>query len=144
MAKSLNRVDLLGYLDGDADIKQLPDGTTVGKVSVATDHSFEDLSGDWSERTEWHAVVIRGAASASEVLVKGARVHLTGRLRTRSWEAGGGKKRHRTEVVCNALDVIVTALPRDGAKPAAEAPSKTDGHDVPHPEGPDRKARIEW
>ncbi len=130
MAKSLNRVDLLGYLGGDADIKQLPDGTTVGKVSVATDHSFKDASGEWSERTEWHAVVIWGAASASEVLVKGARVHLTGRLQTQSWEAEGGQKRYRTEVVCKARDVIVAALPRDSAEAAAEAPARGDGREA--------------
>ena len=122
MAKSLNRVDLLGYLGGDADIKQLPDGTTVGKVSVATDHNFKDASGEWSERTEWHAVVIWSAASASEVLVKGARVHVTGRLRTRSWEAEGGEKRHKTEVVCNARDVIVAWLPGQNHAPATSAP----------------------
>ena len=84
MAKSLNRVDLLGQLRGDAEIKQIPNGTSVGKVSVATDHSVNDATGKWTERTEWHPVVVSGAASAAEVLVKGARVHLTGRLRKRS------------------------------------------------------------
>lgn len=58
MAESLNRVGLLGHLGGEADINQLPDGTTVGKVSVATDHAFKDASGEWSDRSEWHAVVI--------------------------------------------------------------------------------------
>ena len=78
MAKSLNRVDLLGYLGTDANIKEIADGTSVGEVSVSTDYSVKDASGKWTERTEWHSVVIWGAASASEVLVKGARVHLTG------------------------------------------------------------------
>jgi len=73
----------------------------VGEVSVATDYSVKDATGKWTERTEWHSVVIWGAASASEVLVRGARVHLTGRLRTRSWEKNG-ERRHKTEVVCNA------------------------------------------
>ena len=122
MAKSLNRVDLLGYLGDDIKIKEFRDGTSVGEVSVATDYGVKSASGEWTERTEWHAVVIWGAASASEVLVKGARVHLIGRLRTRSWEAEGGEKRHKTEVVCNARDVIVAWLPGQGDAPARSAP----------------------
>ena len=57
MAKSLNRVDLLGYLGTDANIKEIADGTSVGEVSVATDYSVKDASGKWAEHTEWHAVV---------------------------------------------------------------------------------------
>ena len=131
MAKSLNRVDLLGYLGTDANIKEITDGTSVGEVSVATDYSVKDANGKWTERTEWHSVVIWGAASASEVLVKGARVHLTGRLRTRSWEKDG-ERRHKTEVVCNARDVIVTSLPKEGTDPAPEATSEQDDAGAPY------------
>ena len=122
MAKSLNRVDLLGYLGDDIRIKEFRDGTSVGEVSVATDYGMRDASGAWTQCTEWHSVVIWGAAAASEVLVKGARVHLTGRLRTRAWEAEGGEMRHKTEVVCNAHDVIVTWLPSQGDAPSRSAP----------------------
>ena len=131
MAKSLNRVDLLGYLGTDANIKEIADGTSVGEVSVATDYSVKDTAGKWTERTEWHSVVIWGAASASEVLVKGARVHLTGRLRTRSWDKDG-ERRHKTEVVCNARDVIVAALPKDVADPAQEAAAERDDDGIPY------------
>ena len=131
MAKSLNRVDLLGYLGDDARIKELRDGTSVGEVSVATDYSVKDASGNWTERTEWHAVVIWGAATATEVLVKGARVHLTGRLRTRSWEAEGGEKRYRTEVVCNARDVIVAWLPGNAGAPTGKVRDGDADGDTP-------------
>ena len=131
MAKSLNRVDLLGYLGTDANIKEITDGTSVGEVSVATDYSVKDASGKWTERTEWHSVVIWGAASASEVLVKGARVHLTGRLRTRSWDKDS-ERRYKTEVVCNARDVIVTALPKDGTDPAPQASPLRDDDGIPY------------
>ena len=79
MAKSRNRVDLLGYLGGDAKIKDFPDG-----------------KGAWTERTDWHAVVIWGAAATNAVLRKGARVHLTGRRAT--LQDGGRlqcQRRHR-------------------------------------------------
>ena len=127
MAKSLNRVDLLGYLGGDAKIKEFPDQTSVGEVSVATDYSVQDAKGAWRERTESHSVVIWGAAAAAAVLKKGARVHLTGRLRSRSWEKDG-ERRYKTEVVCNASDVIVAWLPGQGGVPAESAREGDDGH----------------
>lgn len=126
MAKSLNRVDLLGYLRGDAKIKEFPDGTSVGDVSVATDYSVQDSKGVWNERTEWHSVVIWGAAAAVAVLKKGARVHLTGRLRSRSWEKDG-ERRYKTEVVCNATDVIVAWLPGQDGPPAGSPPEGGQG-----------------
>ena len=73
---------------------------------MATDCSVQDSNGAWRERTEWHSVVMSGAAAAAAVLKKGARVHLTGRLRTRSWEKDG-ERRYKTGVECNASDVIV-------------------------------------
>lgn len=126
MAKSLNRVDLLGYLGGDAKIKEFPDGTSVGEVSVATDYSVQDGNGSWTERTEWHSVVIWGAAAAAAVLKKGARVHLTGRLRSRSWDKDG-ERRYKTEVVCNATDVIVAWLPGREGSPTESAPEGGQG-----------------
>ena len=57
-------------------------------------------------------------------------MHLTGRLRTRSWDKDG-ERRHKTEVVCNARDVIVAALPKDGADPAREAASEPDDDGTP-------------
>lgn len=78
------------------------------------------------------------------MLVKGAQVHLTGRLQTRSREGEGGEKRYRTEVVCNTRDVTVAALPRDTAEAAAEVPARGDDHDGPNPEGSGRETGSEW
>ena len=58
MAKSLNRGDQLGYLGDDIRIKEFRDGTSVGEVAVATNYGVKSASGEWTERTEWHAVVI--------------------------------------------------------------------------------------
>ncbi len=111
MARSLNRVDLLGWLGGDAKIREFDDGTSVGEVSVATEHSRKNAAGEWETATDWHAVRIQGAKAASAVLVKGARVHLTGRLRTRSWEGEDGERRYRTEGARPARAVSVAGRP---------------------------------
>ena len=60
-------VGLLGYLGGHGKIKEFPDQTSVGEVSVATDCSVQDSNGAWRERTEWHSVVMSGAAAAAVV-----------------------------------------------------------------------------
>ena len=129
MARSLNRVDLLGWLGSDARIRVFDDGTSVGEVRVATEYSRKDASGEWHTATDWHTVRIQEARSAASVLLKGARVHLTGRLRTRSWEAEDGETRYRTEVACHARDVIVVSLPRDGDDAAGPVPEEAAGDD---------------
>ena len=65
-AKSLNRVDLLGSLGNDIMIKEFRDGNSVGAVSVATDYGVKSASGEWTERTEWHAVVIWGGIGGGD------------------------------------------------------------------------------
>ena len=57
-------------------------------------------------------------------------MHLTGRLRTRSWDVEGGERRHKTEVVCNARDVVVAWLPDQADAPAKSAPEDGDGGEV--------------
>ncbi len=129
MARTVNRVDLLGWLGGDAMIREFDDGTSVGAVRVATETRRRNAAGEWETLTEWHAVRIQGAHAAASVLVKGARVHLTGRLRTRTWENEDGAGRERTEVVCQARDVIVVSLPRGADSGPAPAEIDDGGRD---------------
>ncbi len=132
MARSLNRVDLLGWLGRDVKLQAFDGGGSVGEVSLATEYARKGADGKWETVTEWHTVRIQEPKAAAAVLVKGARVHLTGRLRTRSWEDREGQPRWRTEVVCHARDVIVVARPdRDaGLEDAGPAAGGDDG--TPH------------
>src|SRR5882757_5914559 len=56
--KSLNRVQLIGNLGKDPEIKYTPSGTPVAKITIATNERFKDKSGEWQDRTEWHNVVL--------------------------------------------------------------------------------------
>jgi len=110
MAKSVNKVILIGTLGKDPELKFTPSGTAYAKFSMATNDRYKDkTSGEWKERTEWHNIVCwqRTAEIAGEYLKKGRHVYIEGRLTTRSWDDPNTKqKRYMTEVVCNDLVLL--------------------------------------
>ena len=102
MARGVNRVQLLGYLGKDPDVRYTQGGSAICNISVATSESWKDRqSGERKERTEWHRCVIFGASgeAASKVLRKGQQVYLEGRIQTRKWQGQDGQDRYSTEVV---------------------------------------------
>jgi single-strand DNA-binding protein len=110
MAKSVNKVILLGTLGKDPELKYTPQGTAVAKFSMATNENYKDKqSGEWKERTEWHNIVVwqRMAEVAAEYLKKGSKAYIEGRLTTRSWDdKETGQKKYMTEIVANDLVLI--------------------------------------
>jgi single-strand DNA-binding protein len=110
MAKSVNKVILLGTLGKDPELKYTPQGTAVAKFSMATNSSYKDKqSGEWKEQTEWHNIVAwqRTAEIAAEYLKKGRQVYIEGRLQTRSWDdKESGQKKYMTEVIVNELVLV--------------------------------------
>ena len=109
MAKSVNRVTLLGNIGKDPEVSFLPSGTAVAKFGLATSERFKDKGGEWQDRTEWHNVVLwqRLAEIAGEYLKKGGKVYIEGRLQTRSWDdKTSGQKKYMTEVVGSDLILL--------------------------------------
>ena len=107
--KSLNRVQLIGNLGKDPEVKYTPQGTPVAKITIATNERFKDKGGEWQDRTEWHNVVLwqRLAEIAGEYLKKGSKVYIEGRLQTRSWDdKQSGQKKYMTEVVGSDLILL--------------------------------------
>ena len=114
--RSLNRVQLIGNLGKDPEIKYTPSGTPVAKLAIATNERNKDKNGEWQDRTEWHNVVLwqRMAEIAGEYLKKGGKVYIEGRLQTRSWDdKQTNQKRYMTEVV--ASDMILLGSRGEGA-----------------------------
>lgn len=109
MAKSVNKVILVGHLGKDPEVKYTPSGTAVASFSIATSERFKDKDGNWQDRTEWHNIVLwqRLAEIAGEYLKKGRLVYIEGRLQTRSWDdKNTGEKKYRTEIVGNELVLL--------------------------------------
>lgn len=108
MARSVNKVILLGNLGKDAETKFTPGGAAVTKFSVATSRRWKDKqTGEFKEETDWSNVVLWGAENLGQYLLKGKQVYVEGRLRTRSYEDKDGKKVWTTEVVADAFDIVL-------------------------------------
>ena len=108
MAKSLNKVIIIGNLGRDPEMRYMPSGRPVTSFSVATSRSWTNADGERREETEWFNVVAWGnlAEICKQHLKKGQQVYVEGRLQTRSWEDNDGKKRFRTEVVANEMIML--------------------------------------
>ena len=105
---SLNKVILIGNLGQDPEARFTPSGTAVANLSVATNESWKDQSGEMQDRTEWHRVVMYGrmAETASEYMKKGQMVYVEGRLHTREWEDQNQIKRKTTEIRCDNFTML--------------------------------------
>ena len=110
MAKSINKVTLLGNLGKDPEVKFLPSGQAVANFSIATaDRIKEKGTENWTDRTEWHNVTAYGrtAEIVRDYVKKGNKIYIEGRLTTRSWDdKESGKKVYRTEIVINELVLL--------------------------------------
>ena len=107
-SKSLNRVQLIGNLGKDPEVKYTPQGTPVAKLTIATNERFKDKAGEWQDRTEWHNVVLwqRLAEIAGEYLKKGRSVYVEGRLKTRKWTDKDGAEKYSTEIIANDMQML--------------------------------------
>jgi single-strand DNA-binding protein len=109
MAKSVNKVILLGNVGKDPEVSFLPSGSAVAKFGLATSDRFKDKGGEWQDRTEWHNIVAwqRLAEIVGEYVKKGSKIYIEGRLQTSSWEdKQSGEKKYRTEVVASDLVLL--------------------------------------
>jgi single-strand DNA-binding protein len=123
MAKSVNKVILVGNLGKDPEVKYTPSGVPVAKFSIATNESYKDKGGEWQERTEWHSIVAfqRLAEIVGEYVKKGSKLYVEGRLQTSSWEdKQSGEKKYRTEIVAQTI----VLLDRRGADVEGEGRSR--------------------
>jgi single-strand DNA-binding protein len=125
MARSVNKVILLGNLGKDPELRYTPSGQAVARFSLATSDRWRDKnSGEWQDRTEWHTVVCwaKLAETVGQYLTKGSSVYIEGRLQTRSWDDKEGKKHYSTEVVANEMVMVGGRNSGAGASAGASAP----------------------
>jgi single-strand DNA-binding protein len=116
MAKSVNKVILVGRLGRDPELKYTASGTPFCRFSLATDDVWNDKgSGERQERTEWHSIVAwdRLAEICNQYLTKGKLVYIEGSLQTREWDDQEGNKRKTTEI--RARDLVMLSGAGDGA-----------------------------
>ena len=109
MAKSVNKVILLGNVGKDPEIRSTPGGTMVATFGLATSDRYQDPQGNWQDRTEWHNLVAfkRTAEIVRDYVKKGSKLYVEGSLRTSNWEdKTSGQKRYKTEIIVNDLSLL--------------------------------------
>jgi len=121
MARSLNKVMLIGNLTRDPEMRYTPQGTAVCTFSVATNRSWTTDTGEKKDEVDFHNVVAwnKLAEICSQLLKKGRKVYVEGRLTTRSWQAQDGTQKQRTEVIISDM-VILDKKDESGAADLSE------------------------
>jgi len=134
MAKSLNQSQLIGNLTADPELRYTPQGTAVINFSVATNRSWKDSQGQAKEEATFHRIVAwdKLAEICSQLLSKGRKVYIEGRIANRNWEDKEGNRHYITEIVANEMIVLdsrrreagETTPTKESAPPEPEKPSK--------------------
>ena len=102
MARTINKVELLGRVGIEPEMRYTPNGTAVTNLRLATDRYRKE----GENGTDWHDIVVWGATAeaVNQYVAKGQRVYVAGRLVQNTWEGDDGQRRHRTEV--HASEVV--------------------------------------
>ena len=130
MAGSLNKVLLIGRLGADPEIKQMVNGKSVARMSLATSQSWKDKNtGEKKEKTEWHRVVVFNEGLVNVVqqyLKKGAQIYVEGQLSTRKWkDEQSGLDKYSTEIIIQGFNSSLTMLGGGGRGIQNETTSKS-------------------
>lgn len=131
MARSLNKVQLIGNLTRDPELRYTPNGTAVCSFGLATGRSWTTESGEKKEDTEFHRIVAwnKLAELCSQLLSKGRKAYVEGRLTTRSWTGQDGNQRQTTEIVID--DMIILDSRRTGEETKEKTPVEAEGKPAP-------------
>jgi len=133
-SRSLNKVILIGNLTRDPELRYTPQGTAVCTFGLATNRAWTTENGEKREETEFHRIVAwsKLAELCSQLLAKGRKVYVEGRLQTRSWTAADGAQRITTEIVIDDMIILdskrafeeAQAAKLETPQPGVETPSE--------------------
>lgn len=123
MSRSLNKVMLIGNVGAEPELRTTPSGVKVAKVSLATNRTFSDRSGQQQEKTEWHRLTIwdRLAGVVEQYVHKGDRLYIEGRIEYSQTEDDRGNVRYWTDIVVREMVMLGQGGPGGGAGGGREA-----------------------
>lgn len=125
---SVNKVILIGRLGKDPEVRKINATTSVCNFPLATNESYKNQDGSYTEQTEWHNIVMwRGVAERAErILKKGNSIFVEGKLKTRSWEDKDGNKRYTTEIVVENFQLLEKRESGNSGQPASDEKSTSE------------------
>jgi len=136
-SRSLNKVILIGNLTRDPELRYTPAGTAVCTFGLATNRSWVTQTGETKEETEFHRIVAWNKLGelCAQLLAKGRKAYVEGRLSTRNWTGQDGTQRTTTEVVIEDMIILDSKRPvKEGETAAVEAVTKPAAEPVTVPE----------
>ena len=125
MSRSLNKVQLIGNLGSDPEVRSATGGNRVANFSLATSRSWNDASGAKQEKTEWHRCVVWNSKSSQladiveRYVKKGDKLFVEGRIEYRQWQDKDGQTKYSTEI--NVRELIMLGSPRGGGGGGGDA-----------------------
>lgn len=132
-SRGINKTILVGYLGQDPEIRYMPNGNAVAKITLATSDTWRDKqTGETKEKTEWHRVILfsKLAEIAAEYLKKGSLVYIEGSLQTRKWQDQNGQDRYITEIIVNINGSMQMLSSRQGLGTTVSSSIPHGQHDV--------------
>lgn len=128
MSRSLNKVQLIGNLGSDPEVRSATGGNRVANFSLATSRTWNDASGNKQEKTEWHRCVVWNSKSSQladiveKYCKKGDKLFVEGRIEYRQWQDKDGQTKYSTEI--NVRELIMLGSPRgEGGGVSSRAPA---------------------
>ena len=140
-SRSWNRVELIGNLTRDPELRFTPSGAAVCTFGLATNRTYVS-EGEKKEEVDFHRLVSwnKLAELCNQLLKKGMKVFISGRLQTRSWEAADGATRQTTEIV---IEDMIVLTPKTGGEPyTAPVPEAQESLSAPTDAGASRKEKA--
>lgn len=124
MARSLNKVTLIGNVGGDPDVRSTASGNRVAKLSMATNRQFTDRSGQQQDRTQWHRLTIFGRLVdvVEQWVKKGDRLYVEGRIEYSQTQDEQGGTRYWTDIIVNEMIMLGSGGPGRGASDGGGGP----------------------
>lgn len=142
-SRSLNKVQLIGNLTRDPELRYTPTGAAVCTIGLATNRQWTTEAGEKKEETEFHRVVAwnKLAELCSQLLAKGRKIYVEGRLRTNQWQGQDGAQRNTTEVVIEDMIILDSKRPVTGGEEEHSAEPVVD--EAPQPKAEQNQAEAE-
>ena len=132
-SRSLNKVQLIGNLTRDPELRYTPTGAAVCTIGLATNRSWSTEAGEKKEETEFHRVVAwnKLAELCSQLLTKGRKIYVEGRLRTNTWQTADGSPRSTTEVIIEDMIILDSRKPGDTPEVQETSPAPSQSTSAP-------------
>ena len=140
-SRNLNKVMLIGNLTRDPEMRYTPQGNAVASFVIATNREWV-TQGEKKQSVDFHNVVAwnKLAEICGQLLKKGVKVFVEGRLQTRDWVGDDGKKRYKTEII---IDDMIILTPKKVGEGSEEDYPEMESHEPAEEVGPEEEINLD-